>query len=123
MLLLLLPLLLILSLEIWCESSLRKGLRDDRWPHAQVEAARAWVALPFYDWIIRLGVAFCVVLFLFSVRSGHISGAISMLYFPLIAATNLKRIFHPPTTGPRIDWRQSAPISSEHWGEPPQTHS
>jgi hypothetical protein len=111
--------LLVAGLGLFLKSvhELKEGVRNQRWPDAQIAPLRAICESPFYTaFSIALLIAFAAL----AVPSTHFRALGWIFYLLSQALSQIRMALVPPRTravGPAIDWRSSAPIYSDHWGQ------
>jgi hypothetical protein len=117
MLLLLPPFLIGTTLLFLAGNRLKRGIKDGRWPPADVEALR--INLESSLW--RAASIACVAVWSISIfESGRIHDFAWAAYpFFLTISTLQNNLRRPHSSEPllRLDWRSRPPIRSEHWGE------
>jgi hypothetical protein len=116
------PFLLGICVSQWAERRFKRGLYADLWSESELQPAKSLAANPAWRWTSLL--LFLSVLTIVVVDS-RIAGNISVLFyaflFPTQAASRIRQLLTPrvKTTGVFMDWNNSKPIQSEHWGEQP----
>jgi hypothetical protein len=116
--LLMLPPFLIGTTLLWLAGNrLKRGIKDGRWPSADIEALR--INLESGRW--RAISLVCVAVWSISIfESGRIHSFAWAAYpFFLIISTLQSNLRRPHSSEPliRLDWRSRPSIHSEHWGE------
>jgi hypothetical protein len=100
------------------ESSLRNGIKSERWPDALLDVPRKVVAHPAFSVLPYLLIiaSFVDIIYSYS-RSGNFSGAWVFLY-PAMSLTRVSSALHPRQTNAdhRSRMDPPKPLQSEHWG-------
>ena len=104
----------ILSLKF--VSDFRQGVENERWPEAQIERLRAHLESHYYTVLsIVLLLAFLVFEFPLKPRFGGLGWGCFLLGQTISQLRIAVRRPRPST--PSIDWRNSGPLHSDHWGQ------
>jgi hypothetical protein len=105
-------------LSLKCTSTLRHGVENQEWPDSQIESLRRHLESPWYTALsIALLIAFVLFEFMSKKRfggEGWVCFLISQDISQLRIAVRRPRPSKP--SGPIPDWRDFAPIHSDHWG-------
>ena len=109
---------------IWflADKRLKRGYADGLWSDAELAPARDLLAEEYWTWtsVALFVVAVPAVAFI-----PHGGGLIYLVTCPASAASSLRRLLAPPIerTGDLIDWKNSKPLHSDHWGEAPRAYN
>ena len=105
------------------ESSLKNGIKSERWPDALLDAPRKVVAHAAFSILPSLLIMSSFVDIIFS-RSVNLGGAWMFLY-PAMSLTRVISALRPRQTNAdhRSPMDPPKPLQSEHWGSPPRPFS
>lgn len=94
---------------------LKQGIENKRWPEAQIEPLRAHLHSQYYT---ALSIGLLIAFFIFEIFLKRRFGGLGWGCFILSQTISQLRIAlkRLPPSIPPIQWRTSAPIHSDHWG-------
>lgn len=94
----------------------KQGIENERWPEAQIEPLRAHLESHFYT---ALSIALLAAFLIFEFPLKRRFGGLGWSCFLLSQTVSQLRISikRPRPSTPSIQWRTSAPIHSNHWGD------
>lgn len=97
-------------------TDLRHGVENERWPATQIETYRRHFQSPAYT---ALAIALLIAYALLAIGTRRFRGQGWACFIFLQTLSQIRFAFRRPQTTPtsRPDWRNSAPIHSEHWGQ------
>lgn len=106
-----------LALFLKSLSELKEGVRNQRWPEAQIAPIRRICESPFYT---ACSLALLIAFAALAIPSRHHRGLGWTFYLLSQLLLQLRIAVVPPrrrVPSPTLDWQTHAPIQSEHWGE------
>ncbi len=97
---------------------LREGIRNERWPEAEIVPLRRMVQHPVWiACIVTLLVAMCAALLTARSHHRYFWAVFLLLQITTQLSNAISRPYEPPGVGGHIDWTKISPLHSEHWGE------
>ncbi len=105
-------------MALWAEQQLGHGFRAEIWTEAELAPVHSFLDSPFWKWCRIAMVPILVVFMLFSWKNGALA---YFLVFPVLTAVRMQRLLNPSesVSGRLLDWQDSKPLQSEHWGQSP----
>jgi hypothetical protein len=96
-------------------TDLRNGVENERWPESQIEPFRRHFESPVYT---AVSIALLIAYALLAIGSKRFRAEGWACFLFLQTISQLRIAFRRPRpTTPSIQWRNSAPIHSDHWGQ------